>query len=68
MNELTLKLTLDEINLVLNALGEQPFARVYQLVSKLQTQVNDQAQQNETDPIKEKEREPILTDGGSNQS
>lgn len=38
MSEITLKITVDEANLVLEGLGQLPFARVYSLVAKLQDQ------------------------------
>jgi hypothetical protein len=42
MQELELKLTLDEINQILSALGAQPYKEVYALVSKLQQQAQRQ--------------------------
>ena len=42
MTELQLKLTLDEVNQILDALGEQPFKQVYGLIAKLQRQAEDQ--------------------------
>jgi hypothetical protein len=38
MNELTLILTLEEVNALLDALGSQPFKQVHQLITKIQTQ------------------------------
>ena len=38
MKEITLKVTIDEANLILEGLGQLPFARVYGLVAKLQEQ------------------------------
>ena len=58
MNEITLKLTLEEVNHILNALGEQPFAQVHQLITKVQTQGNDQLQNGEAEPIPEQKAEP----------
>ncbi|MEC4677998.1 MAG: hypothetical protein VST69_04510 [Nitrospirota bacterium] len=40
--EVTLKLSIDEANLVLEGLGHIPFARVYTLVNKLQAQASQQ--------------------------
>ena len=40
--EIQLQLTLEEVNLILEALGNLPFARVYALVGKLQNQASDQ--------------------------
>lgn len=42
MQEITIKLTLDEANLVLEGLGNLPFAKVYALVAKIQAQANAQ--------------------------
>jgi len=36
--EIPLKLTLEEINLVLKALGDRPFKEVYQLIGKINSQ------------------------------
>ncbi|MBC6479735.1 MAG: hypothetical protein GDA56_20100 [Hormoscilla sp. GM7CHS1pb] len=41
MEEIELKLTVNEVNQVLEALGQLPYARIYQLIHKVQ----DQAQQ-----------------------
>ena len=38
MKEVELKVTIDEANLILEGLGQLPFARVYTLVGKLQDQ------------------------------
>ena len=44
MNSLTLELTLEEINALLEALGSQPFKQVHQLITKIQTQATSQLQ------------------------
>jgi hypothetical protein len=44
MNELTLILTLEEVNALLDALGSQPFKQVHQLITKIQTQATGQLQ------------------------
>jgi len=41
---LTLELSVDDINLILEALGERPFKSVYGLVSRLQGQAQAQLQ------------------------
>lgn len=46
MQEITLKISLDEVNMILEALGEMPFKRVYPLVNKIQEQAAQQLQQN----------------------
>ena len=42
MRELELKVTVDEANLILEALGQMPFKQVYALVGKLQEQASQQ--------------------------
>lgn len=42
MKAVTLELTLEEANLVLEALGAMPYVRVYELVAKIQTQAQSQ--------------------------
>ena len=48
--EITLNITLEETNTLLEALGEMPFKRVFGLVSKIQSQaapqVNGESEQN----------------------
>jgi hypothetical protein len=44
MQELQFNLTLDETNLVLEALGGMPFVRVHQLIAKMQQQAHAQLQ------------------------
>lgn len=47
MKEINLNLTIDEANLVLEALGNLPFARVYTLIGKIQEQAGQQLKQAE---------------------
>lgn len=42
MSEITLQITVDEANRILEGLGKLPFAEVYQLVAKVQTQASQQ--------------------------
>lgn len=42
---LTLHLTLEEVNAILSALGEQPYVKVFQLVQKIQQQASGQLEQ-----------------------
>lgn len=42
MNPIQLELTLDEINVVLEALGRRPFARVHQIIAKIHHQATSQ--------------------------
>lgn len=41
-SQLSLNLTVDEINLILDALGQRPYAEVFQLVGKIQAQAEAQ--------------------------
>lgn len=56
MKEITLKLTVDETNAVLNALGDMPFAQVHQLIQHIQQQASQQLKepQNGTASTKDK--------------
>jgi hypothetical protein len=49
MREITLTLTVEETNLVLDALGNQPFKEVYGLIGKIQNQAA--AQLSEPSPV-----------------
>ena len=42
MTEIKIMLTIDETNLILEALGEMPFVRVHQLIAKIQQQAHNQ--------------------------
>lgn len=44
MQNITLYLTLDEANLVLQALGAQPYTNVFSLIAKVQKQAQGQLQ------------------------
>ena len=44
MQEIQLKLTIDDVNLILEAAGALPFARVYALIGKIQEQAAQQLQ------------------------
>jgi hypothetical protein len=48
MQDITLKLSVGQINLLLEALGSQPYLRVYELIELLQTQA--QAQLTKPEP------------------
>lgn len=45
MHEFELKLTLQEVNVLLEALGGLPYKQVYQLVAKIQQQAQAQLQE-----------------------
>lgn len=42
MNEIVLKLSVDEVNQVLFALSDKPYKDVFQLIGKIQEQANTQ--------------------------
>ena len=42
MQELSIKLSITEVNLILEALGHQPYIRVYELVDHIQNQAKEQ--------------------------
>jgi hypothetical protein len=42
--EIQLRLTIDDLNLVLEGIGNLPFARVFALVGKIQAQAGEQLQ------------------------
>lgn len=46
MKEIVITVSLDEANLILEALGEMPFKKVYPLVSKIQEQASQQLSEN----------------------
>lgn len=44
MNNLRLELSIDDTNLILEALGNLPFARVFQLIGRVQEQARAQVE------------------------
>lgn len=56
MNELKLTFTLEEVNLLLDALGSQPFKQVHQLINKIQTQATSQLQDAQVDDASKKSK------------
>ena len=44
MKEINLQISLDEANLLLEALGNLPFVQVYSLIGKIQAQAGEQIQ------------------------
>jgi len=46
MSTISLNLTLEETNTVLEALGQMPYARVYLLIQKIQQQATERLQEN----------------------
>ena len=56
MKEINLKLTIDEANVVLNALGNLPFVHVQQLIGKIQIQAGQQLNGDAKELIEPKEK------------
>jgi len=48
MTEINLTVSLDDANLILDALGQQPFAKVFTLINKLQQQASEQLANSES--------------------
>ncbi len=42
MKEIHLKLTVDEVNLIFEILGQQPFTKVFELIGKINEQADHQ--------------------------
>lgn len=49
MNDLKFTFSLDETNLILESLGEQPYVKVSQLIAKIQQQAGTQLQAAQRD-------------------
>lgn len=56
MQPITLSLTLDEVNTVLEGLGQMPYVRVHLLIAKLQQQASAQLERAEQRATQEDER------------
>ena len=50
--EITLRVTIEDANLILEGLGNLPFMRVYTLVGKIQEQAAGQLNRDTSDPAK----------------
>ncbi|MFA0964171.1 hypothetical protein AB9P05_20345 [Roseivirga sp. BDSF3-8] len=53
MKNLALRVSLDEANLIMKALGELPFKDVYELIGKLNEQANNQLKPGEKENEKD---------------
>ena len=51
MSQIQLHLCLEEINLILEALGEQPYVRVYQVITTIQQQAQNQLQKEQNPSV-----------------
>lgn len=49
MQELKLTLTVEEVNRILDALGDKPFQQVFKLIEKIQQQASEQITANTND-------------------
>lgn len=47
MEQISINVTVEEANLILNALGELPYSQVYQLINKVQAQASAQLKAKE---------------------
>lgn len=56
MEELNLKLTITEVNTVLEAMGQLPYLRVYELITKIQMQAQEQLKNDQVKNNKEKSK------------
>jgi hypothetical protein len=68
MQELNVKLTIDELNVILESLGSQPYMRVYGLIGKLHQQAQAQLQpgQQITETYQENDSEGEIIQVGLN--
>ena len=48
MSKVKIELEIEDINTIVEALGQQPFVKVYKLIEKLHIQSSSQLQQNGT--------------------
>ncbi len=51
MKEIQLQLMLPEVNQILEALGEMPYQKVYQLIAKVQQQAEGQLKEAESQEV-----------------
>jgi len=61
ISEIEIKLTLGEINQILEALGSLPYRQVYQLIGKIQLQAESQLQQPDRASVPEAYRPNEIT-------
>lgn len=55
MNKISLKLDINEVNVVIKALSERPFREVYELIGKIHAQSNTQLPNHDLQTNKTKE-------------
>lgn len=67
MEKLKIEITVEEANIVLAALGQQPYVKVADLIQKIQRQGADQLQKGSPDvmpELKEKAKRSLVTENG----
>jgi len=57
MQPIQLKLTIDETNVILKALGEMPYVQVHQLIAKIHQQASSQLQEGNDQQVQVPESE-----------
>ncbi len=61
MEEITLHITIDEANLILESLGNLPFVKVYALIGKIQEQAGQQLGPKGSPPAASEPTNPVPT-------
>ncbi|MCI5197613.1 MAG: hypothetical protein D3919_15615 [Candidatus Electrothrix sp. AW5] len=54
---ISLQFSIEEVNTLLNALGDRPYVQVVELIQKIHQQAGEQVQQNPVPPDEEPETE-----------
>ncbi|MBT9314056.1 hypothetical protein [Leptothoe spongobia] len=47
MEQISINITIEEVNLILETLGQRPYVEVFQLINKIKAQAEAQVQANE---------------------
>ena len=59
MKEINLKLTVEEANVILTALGNMPYSQVFQLIGKIHQQAAEQSEQVSANGVKSETPETV---------
>ncbi|UJB69597.1 hypothetical protein HRE53_25335 [Acaryochloris sp. 'Moss Beach'] len=62
MEQISINLTLEEVNTILESLGRLPYTEVFQLIHKVKAQAEAQVQANE---MRRQEHQPTVTQAKS---
>ena len=62
MEQISINLTLEEVNKILESLGQLPYTDVFQLIHKIKAQAEAQVQANE---MRKQESNPVVTNAKS---